>query len=186
MKTEINQKISQLLDDELHHTKEERVLLKISKQPELLKKMNRYKTVSHALRTDTVVKINNDFLDQINQQLEKEPHYLLPKHKIKNRSAMSWQNASIAVAASVAIVSVLVSQKLNFLESPQPTVALAAVETIPQQQLLEQPNITKDQQAKEYAAMQHERLKAYLQAHSGDLYTHGSVAIHPYARVANH
>jgi hypothetical protein len=39
---------------------------------------------------------------------------------------------------------------------------------------------------KEYAAMQHERLKAYLRAHSGDMYTHGSVTAQPYARVANH
>ena len=190
MKTEINQKISQFLDDELHHVEEERVLLKISKDPELLKKMNRYKMVSHALKTDTVVKVKDDFLSQINQQLEDEPHYLLPKpnnkKKYKNRSVMGWKNASIAVAASVAIASVLVSQKLNFQESPQPSAVLAVAETVSEQQMAEVSVITKDQQANEYAAMQHERLKAYLQAHSGDLYTHGSVAVHPYARVANH
>ncbi len=190
MKTEINQKISQFLDDELHHVEEERVLLKISKDPELLKKMNRYKMVSHALKTDTVVKVKDDFLNQINKQLEDEPHYLLPKpknkNKYKNRSVMGWKNASIAVAASVAIASVLVSQKLNFQENPQPSAVLATAETVPEQQKAEVSGIAEDQQTNEYAAMQHERLKAYLQAHSGDLYTHGSVAIHPYARVANH
>ena len=190
MKEEINQKISQFLDDELHHVEEERVLLKISKDPELFKKMNRYKMVSHALKTETVVKVKNDFLSQINQQIEDEPHYLLPKpdnkNKYKNRSIMGWKNASIAVAASVAIASVLVSQRLTFEQSPQSMVPLAVAETVPAQQMVEIPVITEDQQANEYAAMQHERLKAYLQAHSGDLYKHGSVAIHPYARVANH
>jgi len=184
MKKELNQKISQLLDDELHHTEEGLVLQKISEQPDLLKKMNRYRTVSHALKTDKIIKVNNDFLQQISQQIEKEPHYLLPARKIKKRSVVNWQNASFAVAASVAVASVLVSQKLNFEETPQPAVAMSVVKPAPEQQMAKAPVEMKSQQTREYAAIQHERLKTYLQAHSGDLYTHGSV--HPYARVANH
>ncbi len=203
MNKEINQKISQLLDDELSHSEQGRVLQDISQQPESLNKFNRYNLVSHALKTNEVVKIKPDFLSQINQQLEKEPHYLLPVQKSKQRdksqtvqrgnksSVINWQKASIAVAASVAIVSVVLTQKLNTSDgTQQPEIALAGVGqrvVMEESPKLKVVSTTKTpEKSKEYAAMQHERLKAYLRAHSGDMYTHGSVTAQPYARVANH
>jgi len=175
MNTEINEKISQMLDDELHYSEQESVLVKIRQQPELNNKMNRYQAISHVFKTDDFVLAKENFLDKINQELKQEPHYFLPQKAVKKRSISVWQKSSVAVAASVVVVAVMVFQQtdLQNIEFQQNAVIVAQkkpVEVIPQ--------AVNDSQ--------HERFKAYLQAHSNDLYTHGSLSYQPYARVATY
>ena len=175
MNTEIIKKISQLLDDELHFTEQESVLIKIRQHPELTNKMSRYQAVSHVLKTDDFVMAKENFLDNIKQELKQDPHYFLPQQTVKKNVMSVWQKASAAVAASVAIVAVMVSlpTDLKSTDSQQNAVIVAqkqSVETLPQ--------AVND--------AQHERFKAYLQAHSNDLYTHGSLSYQPYARVATY
>lgn len=199
MNVEINKQISQFLDDELHHQELEDLLLRVTKEPELQKKLDRYQSVSYALKTDEYLKVKDDFLSHIKHQVNQEPHHFLPSQLIKRKPVAVWQKVSLAMAASVACVSIvvsqqdgftgsivpqqveMVSQQINFKEItlPKETVIVAQAQTsvaaLKSQNSTQQPRQS-----------QHERFKAYLQAHSNDLYTHGSFRVQPYARVAGY
>ncbi len=178
MNIEINKKISQFLDDELHHTEEESLLAKMKRQPELINKMNRYQAVSHVLKTDGFVMVEENFLDKINQQLKQESHYFLPQQTVKKSSGHFWQKTSLALAASVVCVAIIVSLQtaVQNTESQHEVILTAQ----------KQPTETPVRTVNEPQPSQHERFKAYLQAHSDDLYTHGSINYQSYARVANY
>ena len=175
MNTEINKKISQMLDDDLHYTEHESVLMKIKQDPLLNNKMSRYQAVSHVFKTDDFVMVKENFLDKINQELKQDPHYFLPQQAVKRSSIHRWQKTSAAIAASIAIVAVMVSQKADLQNTEFQEEAVIVAQKQP---IAELPQAVSDSQ--------HERFKAYLQAHSNDLYTHGSLSYQPYARVANY
>lgn len=177
---EIHQKIAQFTDGELHHVELEGFLLDIKKNPQLKNKITRYQRVSDALKLDDYIVSNDDFLAKITQGIEQEPHYLLPKQKVEQTSVAFWQKTSLAVAASVAIVAVVVFQQritpeVNFSNNSQ---LIAENEIKTQQQPVQVARATR--------LSQHERLKAYLQLHSDDLYTHGSLTAHPMGQVASY
>ena len=169
-----NQIISQFVDDELAPTELDALLLSIKEQPELINKIARYQLTGAVLNNNQAVIIKTQFLDNISQKIEQEPHYLLPKRIVKKRSAARWQKSSLALAAVVSVVAVISLQPKN---NDNPMAQTVAQQT----QIQEKPvQIAKSKQTR-----QHERLKAYLQAHSDDLYTHGSLSTHPFARVAS-
>lgn len=175
MNTEINKKISQMLDDELHYKEQESVLKKIKQDTELNNKMSRYQAMSHVFKTEEFVMVKENFLNEIKQELKQEPHYFLPQQTVKRSSISRWQKTSVAIAASVVIVAVMVSRQADL----QNTEFLQNAVIVAQKQPVEAlPQVVNDSQ--------HERFKAYLQAHSNDLYTHGSLSYQPYARVANY
>lgn len=178
MNTEINKKISQFLDDELHHSELGGLLLGIKQQPELKNTMKRYQIVNHFLRTEEFTMVDKFFLDNINKELGQEPHYLPPVQAVKTQQANFWQKTTFAIAASVLCVSVIVSQKVKLQNIDKQSEATL----ISQKEAVE----VKIQVAKNTQKSQHERLKAYLHAHSDDLYTHGSLSVHPYAHVASY
>ncbi len=175
MNKDIKEKISQFLDNEMHYTDLDNLLLKIKQQPELKNKMNRYQIVSHALKSDGFLLANDSFLANINQEIKKQPTHFIPKNDLKKRQLGFWQGASLAAAASIAIVSVVLLQQQNLksesvLDFTSQT-ALNVAQVLPE---------------KEGKHSSHERLKAYLRAHSDDMYTHGSLNIHPFASVASY
>ena len=178
MNTQINKKISQFLDDELHHTEEENLLATIRRQPELKNKMNRYQAVSHVLKTDGFVMVEESFLDKINQQIKQEPHHFLPQQTVKKSAGYFWQKTSLALAASVACVAIIVSQQAAVQNTESQNEAILTAQ--------KQPTEMPTRAVNEPQPSQHERFIAYLQAHSDDLYTHGSINYQPYARVANY
>jgi len=182
MNKDINQLISQFLDDELDHSELDSLLLEIKKQPELKKKISRYQVQFQVLKTDHAVNVNTDFLDKINQQIKQEPHYLLPQKLDSKKSLNFWQKTSLAVAASVMCVAVIMSQQNAIQINHQPQ-QIAAVDTQIDTQTVEQ-LAQKDETVRKPS--QHERLKAYLQAHNDDLYTHGSLNIHPMVQTASY
>lgn len=178
MNKDINQKISQFLDGELDHAAIDSLLLEIKKNPELKNKINRYQMMTQALSPEQGIDIRVDFLTNIKQQIESEPHYLLPKQATNKRTVGFWQKTSFAVAASVACVAVVISQQSGVQINKMPQ-QLASVEV----QSIEQPvQVVADNKQ----PSQHERLKAYLQAHNDDLYTHGSAYIHPLASTVSY
>ena len=164
-----------MLDDELNYAEQENVLIKIRQHPELNNKMNRYQAVSHVFKTDGFVIVKDNFLDNINQELKQVPNYFLPQKAVKKRSISAWQKTSIAVAASVVLVAVMVSQQTDLQNTGSQQNAVFVAQKQPVEAL---PKAVNDSQ--------HERFKAYLQAHSNDLYTHGSLSYQPYARVATY
>lgn len=177
MNTEINQKISQFLDDELSPVELDNLLLKIKKQSALKKTMSRYQTMSEVLKKEHVILADTDFLNKIKQQVEQEPHHFLPQQPVKKERGYFWQKTGLALAASVACVAVIMSQQTGF-QSPPETQQIIAKNKI------EEPAV--QQVAKKTKPVQHQRLKAYLQAHNDDLYTHGSLNTHPLARVTGY
>jgi negative regulator of sigma E activity len=206
MNTEINQKISSFLDNDLNSYDEEKLLLKISKDPELINKLTRYQTVKHVLKQDNLVTVKPDFLEKIKQEIDQEPHFLLPKQKVKKRQFGLWQKTSVAMAACTVLAVVLVSQnsELNFESNiASDVLATSDVSVVPQQVVVAKPIQAKTrsleldkattqedeveyQLASDYKKIQHERLKAYLQAHSDNSYTYdNSVNIQPFASVVS-
>lgn len=191
MNKEINQKVSQFLDDELAFVELDDLILKIKKHPELKSKMSRYQVMAQAMKTDHIVMADADFLDKINQQLKQEPHYLLPSKAVKKNQSHFWQKTSLAVAASVACVAVILSQQGALQPTGQPQQQIAAVITEVAEPVQVAVAIKETAEpavkvANTFRPSQHERFKAYLQAHNDDLYTLGSLNAHPLAQVASY
>ncbi|KAF3978395.1 MAG: sigma-E factor negative regulatory protein [Methylococcales symbiont of Iophon sp. n. MRB-2018] len=177
MNKEINQKISQFLDDELDHAELDDFLLKIKQQPQLKNTMNRYYAISHLLSGKDVLIADVGFLDKVGQEIEQEPYHFLSKRSIKRsiklRSFGFWSKASVAMVASFAIIAAIVSQQINVTTIQAPQI------------LVKNKSIKEGTAIKTAKSSQHERFKAYLQAHSDDIYTHGSLSYQPLARVVN-
>ena len=204
MNTEINQKISSLLDGELNASEEEALLIKMRKDGELVNTLNRYQMASQVLKDDTCITVNKSFLDNIKQAVDEEPHYLLPKKKASNVLTGAWGKASLAIAASTIFAVVLVSQKVG-LDNTQPNVPVVAEVAAPANvpalaadaTKMVQPDsmrtLMKTESQIEVAGgledtrqeIQHERLKAYLKQHSDKLYTYESLKFQPHVRVVS-
>ena len=177
MNTEINQKISQFLDDELNPVELDDLLLKMKRQSELKNKMSRYQTISEVLKKEHIILADTNFLNKIKNQVEHEPHHFLPKQIEKKERGYFWQKAGLALAASAVCVAVILSQQTGY-QSSQKTQQIIVKNQI------EEPAV--QLAAKKTKPVQHQRLKAYLQAHNDDLYTHGSLNTHPLARVTGY
>jgi len=172
MNKEMNQKISRFLDGELSLQELDQVLLEIKQQPELKNTLQRYQVMSHILKNDDITIADNSFLAKVQQNVEQEPHYFLPKQATKAKYPRIWKQVPLAIAASVAIVAVVFSQISNFQSPVSPEVIAQATVT--------------ESQARIRNELQHERLKAYLKAHSDDLYADGAVNFRSYAHVVSY
>jgi sigma-E factor negative regulatory protein RseA len=176
MPEDLNQKISQFLDDELgHHNDALYVLKKMQSQPELLDKFNRYQAISHAMKTGTFLLAKTGFSTKIHQRIQQEPLYLLPKKQSFQRN-----HKKIAMAASIALVAVITGRYAN-----NPALHSKAVSTplqVAQHQL-------PDQSGKPVDATQYplnKRINDYLQAHNSSVYTNGEANFQPFARVTSY
>ena len=175
MSEDLNQKISQFLDNELDHVQALNLLKKMQLQPEFQDKMNRYEAISYALKTDVFLATLSDFSAKTHQRIQQEPVYLLPQHKPFKRT-----HKLIALAASIAIVAVIAGRSMNDLD--QHFKAASPVQ-VAQQYLSEQPSnpVVYAKQAAQYPL--NKRINDYLQAHNNSVYTNGEANFQPYARV---
>ena len=171
MSEDLNQKISQFLDNELNHIEALNLLHKIQSQPELQDKLNRYEVISHAIKTDAFLLTNDDFSKNIRQQIQQEPVYLLPQHK-----SFKPSHKQIAVAASIVIVAVIAGRSLNDQSTNSRS---ASILQVAQNQLTEQPLKT-NQDAQHPLNKQ---INDYLQAHNSSVYTNGEANFQPFAKV---
>jgi len=170
MSEDLNQKISQFLDNELNHIEALKLFKKIQSQPELQDKLNRYEVISHAMKTDTFLLTKNDFLKNIRQQIQQEPVYLLPQHKSFKRS-----HKQIAVAASIVIVAVIAGHSLNDQNSNSRSASILQVtQHQPPEQLVN---------ASQAQHPLNKRINDYLQAHNSSVYTNGEANFQPFAKV---
>jgi sigma-E factor negative regulatory protein RseA len=171
MPEDLNQKISQFLDNELDPADAMNLLKKMPLQPGLQDKFNRYQAISHAMKSDVFLLTKADFSTKIRQQIQQEPVYLLPQHKSFKRS-----HKQIAVAASIVIVGVIAGRSLN---EPEQHFNAATTLQVAQQQLPEQSG--KSVEAAQYPL--NKRINEYLQAHNSSVYTNGEANFQPFARV---
>ena len=179
MSEDLNQKISQFLDNELNNVEALNLLHKIQSQPELQGKLNRYEVISHAIKTDAFLLTNDDFSKNIRQQIQQEPVDLLPQHKSFKRTQHKLFKPShkqIAVAASIVIVAVIAGRSLNDQSSNSRS---ASILQVAQNQPTEQPvNTTQDAHHP-----LNKRINDYLQAHNSSVYTNGEANFQPFAKV---
>jgi len=176
MPEDLNQKISQFLDNELDHVQALNLLKKMQLQSELQNKLSRYEAISHAIKADVFLLIESDLSIKIRQQILKEPVYFLPQHKsFKRRS-----HKQLAVAASIAIVAVIAGRSMNNkVQHPQ---AASAVQVAQHQLPLQPPNpVVNANQAAQYPL--NKRINDYLQAHNSSVYTNGEADFQPFAKL---
>jgi sigma-E factor negative regulatory protein RseA len=175
MPEDLNQKISQFLDNELDHVQALNLLNKIQLQPELQDKLNRYEAISHAMKTDVFLLTNADFSRKIHLQIQKEPVYLLPQHK-----PFKLSHKQVAVAASIAIVAVVAGRGMKDMDQHS---RVASTMQVAQHQLPEKSSnrVVKVNQAEQYPL--NKRINDYLQAHNSSVYTNGEANFQPFAKV---
>ena len=179
MSEDLNQKISQFLDNDLNHVEALNLLHKIQSQPELQDKLNRYEAISDAIKTDAFLLTKDDFSKNIRQQIQQEPAYLLPQHKSFKRTqhkSFKPSHKQIAVAASIVIVAVIAGRSLNDQSSNSRS---ASILQVAQHQPTEQPSKT-NQDAQHPL---NKRINDYLQAHNSSVYTNGEANFQPFAKV---
>lgn len=185
MPEQLKQKISQLLDDELAPDQALGLLETLRSDLALQATYQRYEAISHALKTEVFLTADASFAAKIQQQIQQEPSYLLPQRKPKPQ----WRNhQTLAIAAAMALVAVLVGQSLTFMhESKLPTSAPPALaqQTPPPASPLQ----IAQQQAKAAADINqiplNKRINEYLQAHNNSVYNQADT-FQPYARVTTY
>ncbi len=177
MHDELNQKISQFIDDELPQYKALQLLSEIKKQPELDAKLQRYEMASAILKNHPPISIKTDFAEKVSQAVVPEVVYFLPKKRAKSK----YYKSALAVAAGVAGVAVLVANNVPKLTDVKQEPYLVA-NNISNQQI----TAVNKEPAKvifRKSATIDPRFNNYLQAHRGNLYTMDS-GVQTYARLA--
>ncbi len=167
MNEELNQHLSQLLDDELDYQVALNLLQKMHTSPELKSTFARYATISHALKTDQFLPVPPNISENIAQQIAQEATYLLPQHK---PAGHHYKRA--ALAASVAVVAVLAARGVNL--PPLPATAPEATSL----QVAQKTPAKPEGQTIANTALQPEdpyplnaRISDYLEAHNNSVYT---------------
>ena len=179
MPEDLNQKISQFLDNELDHVHALKFLKKIQLQSELQDKLHRYEAISQAMKTDVFVLSKSDFSTKIHMLIQKEPVYLLPQHK-----PFKWSHKQIAVAASIAIVAVIVAGRS--MNNPAQHSRTVATVQVAQNKLPEQSSKHVDYVSQAAQEPLNKRINDYLQAHNSSVYTNGEADFQPFARVTTY
>lgn len=114
MTDNINEKISQLIDNELQTDEALRLLKVLRQQPEHMQILNRYQLASAALaasKTDFFLPASNDFLNRVNHELKPLPAHAEPARKPKaaqKHSLPFWNRQMFALAASALFLAVIV------------------------------------------------------------------------------
>ena len=189
---ELNQKISQLIDNDLDKEDALALLKKMKQDPVLQAKLSRYETIGHAIKSDVFLSVDSDFAARVNQAIKKEPVYLLPKRK----SVFNPNLRLSALAASIALLAVLVSQGFltyssseslnkpslliasNTKPEPLNTLAQISQSLVPSERPLETKSGTVQPSVSRFAE--------YLQAHNSTRYIDGGFERQPYARVVSY
>lgn len=181
MVDELNQKISQLLDDDLNYQESLSLLKKMRAQPDLQQQLLRYEAISHVLKSDTFVPVDTGFALRISRSLQTEPVYLATRRKPFKKSYASIS----ALAASVAAVVVLVTQGIDQSSQTHMTpLSQSQSVTMATNAELQEPQPTLDHSSEK--ELTRSRFIEYLQAHNSSRYIDWSVNFQPYARTVQY
>ena len=185
MHDDLNQKISQLLDNELNQDETLDILQKIQADSELINKMNRYEAISHVLKTDVFLYPSPDFSAKVNEQIQNEPFYLLPRnHVLAQKKPFTRNNKIVALAASLTVIAIISTQDINFSDNktkPSSVIQLAEQKTAATSSK-ESAALRKNEQYPLNA-----RINDYLQAHNNSVYTSGEATNYrPFTTVSAH
>jgi len=175
MNDELKQHISEFLDDELDHAASLDLLQTMQKNPELINALNRYATISQALKSNQFSLVAADFQAKIAAQIEQEAFYLIPQRK---RKAVKHHYKIIALAASLAVIAVISTRSLD---NPTTRPIAANALQLAQQSTSQKTELPVDKQLEAYPL--NARINDYLQAHNNSIYTDGQADFRPLAKV---
>jgi negative regulator of sigma E activity len=116
--TQYDEKLSAFVDGELEQVEAERLISEMLDNKELRSRWLRYQRAGSALRREGSVSFSTDLLAGIHARLESEPTILAPQDKRHPLSATFKQVAGMAIAATIAAVSVLMIQPAEKTFSP--------------------------------------------------------------------
>ena len=173
MQEEINENISQFIDNELSKEKSLKLLQQLQQQSVLDEKMSRYELVRSVIKNENLILTDDSFVQRVNVEIQQEPTYLLPNHRQFNRVTIS---SILAIAASFALVAVVLTNDL-----PNST------EDIPQELVLADNQPQQKLKSEQVQTLQPVDSKFYehLYAHRGSLYI-AEPSAHPYAKLAGY
>lgn len=181
MSDQINQKISQFLDDDLNDLESLQLLKAMQQQPHLQKTIQRYQLINQAVKSRPVLMADQHFADQIRQQLEQEPVYLLPQRRLK---ANPYKAVALGLAASIAAIAFIAPTvtKLNVGNHySTASVAQQKLDATSTQVLVA--NVQK-QTMRMYPV--NKRFQGYLLAHNDSLYTNGAANFQNHTQLASY
>lgn len=185
MVDELNQKISQLLDDDLNYQESLSLLKKMHAQPDLQQQLQRYEAISHALKSESFVPVDANFALRISRSLQAEPIPLPTRRKSLNRFFDKSYTSVTALAASVAAVALLISQGIDRPSQSQPIpLAQSQPVTMAANTEIQEPQTIVDNSLEQELART--RFIEYLQAHNSSRYIDGEVNLRPYARTVHY
>ncbi len=159
MSEDLNQNISQFMDNELEYAEALLLLATLNTQPELQHKLKRYAAISDALKSGVYLEVKADFLDHITQQIQQEP---IPIPVFEKPAAFKQAYPWLVLAASLAIIALLTEQRFN-----KRLVIPAATLQMAQHWLPESSDLNK-------------RISLYLKEHRSDAYAQSQDEVKPY------
>lgn len=115
--TQYDERLSAFVDGELEQAEAEQLISEMLGNEELRSRWLRYQRAGSALRRESNVSLSTDLLTGIHARLEAEPTILAPRQQ-QPMSATFKQVAGMAIAATIAAVSVLMIQPTEKVFSP--------------------------------------------------------------------
>lgn len=180
MHEDMNNKISQFLDDELPYEEALNLLQKMRVDSELADKLRRYEAVSHALKNDDLlVAARPDFISSVSRRIQLEPAYLITDvdQRAVRKQHFTRSQKIAAAAASVAVIA-FASQ----MRRPEPATKMLVATSKPSARPASKTETSKTLRD---SSPVNRQINDYLQAHSS-IYTNGQVESHPYAQVTHY
>jgi sigma-E factor negative regulatory protein RseA len=117
------EQISSLLDDELSSLEASELIEALACNEGLNKQLDRYALIRDALNEDVVVH-QESFLNKVQDALAVEPTVFAPKRTVKQNNSY----VAVALAASVAIFSVVIFDVGSYLNTPAPLQSVSSLE----------------------------------------------------------
>lgn len=116
--TQHDERLSAFVDGELEQAEAEQLISEMLSNEELRSRWLRYQRAGSALRHEADVSSSTDLLADIHARLDAEPTILAPRQQ-QHMSATFKQVAGMAIAATIAAVSVLMIQPVGNVFSPE-------------------------------------------------------------------
>lgn len=146
----------------------------------------RYHLIRDVLRDAQPLKLSSGFCDRVMQALENEPVVFCPNRLVRSRLSAKYLKpvAGLAIAASVAAVTVFSLQTLYL--SPSSDAPLTVAATVPQPATSASGNLTVVSGRADTRASEDDNLDTYLIGHMEHASAAGAQGIMPFVRLAGY
>ena len=181
MRDDVDNKISQFLDDELDQQQALNLLKSLQRDKALKQKLVRYQLVSQVIKTRQPAQINVCIVDRVRQQIEKEPVQIFQRRPESAVNSFHWRKTTLALAASLAVVAIMLP---GIIKDTGPGSSSTLIADSRQAPPVTVEQVAKNRPLDANKQNKNQRFKDYLYAHSNRMYTVGASASMPYVQTA--